>query len=404
MPEIKFQGVAANEAIKNLRSKVRIPTRRFDEILGEAHAKGFTVAGAIKAELLKDLHDDITAALEKGESLGQFRKRFAETVQRHGWSHKGSASWRTRVIYETNLRTAHMAGRWKQIEQNKQRRPYLIYMTVGDERVREDHRRWHAVALPVDDPFWSSHYPPNGWGCRCYVITASASQLERMGIKVADSPVINKTERVNTRTGEVYGDVPEGIDTGWDYNVGKAWLGSDTAFGERLAQLSTRSIKPDLRNIDTQAMTASWQSWLKQVDAAPHAKGYAHTVGYLDPPLMEALSANNIIPQSAAIIVYDNQTNHLQGNHKDESKRIPQDWLLELPMHLQNYQAVLLHKQTNNILIVMPDSINGKKGRAVVEINFKRKGKVLNSLRSLGIMEIYNLRKKEYEVIAGSLE
>ena len=42
-------------------------------------------------------------------------------------------------------------------------------MTVGDERVRDQHRDWHGKILPIDHPFWKVNFPPNDWGCRCDV-------------------------------------------------------------------------------------------------------------------------------------------------------------------------------------------------------------------------------------------
>ncbi len=404
MPEVQFKGVPFQEAIDHIQQKVKVPTERWDQLMGEAHAKAFTVAGAVKADLLKDLHDDISNAIANGESIGQFRSRFKETVQKHGWSYKGKYGWRTRVIYDTNMRTAHMAGRWKQFELTKEQRPYLIYMTVGDERVRFEHSSWHLMALPLDDPFWITHYPPNGWGCRCYVISASKEQLERMGIEVIENPTVLREERINTTTGEVYGDVPIGIDTGWDYNVGKAWLGPDISFGQKLQQLPPALKKSALEDIDTPAITKSWQSWLTQVDAAPHARGHAHTVGYLSNTVIEALAAKEIIPKSAAVIIYDSQLPHLRGEHKGKERAIPETWLQQLPEHLKKYQAVLIHKRSGNVVFVLPGDAGGKKGRAVIEVNFKKKGQFMNSVRSLGIVAIRNLRQKDYELIAGELE
>jgi hypothetical protein len=45
--------------------------------------------------------------------------------------------------------------------------------------------------------------------------------------------------------------------------------------------------------------------------------------------------------------------------------------------------AVLYHKETSSILFVLLGAVNGKKVRAVVEVNFKRKGNTYNSLRPL---------------------
>lgn len=44
------------------------------------------------------------------------------------------------------------------------------YVTVGDDRVREEHEAIDGVRLPKDDPFWKKFFPPNGWNCRCQAV------------------------------------------------------------------------------------------------------------------------------------------------------------------------------------------------------------------------------------------
>lgn len=73
------------------------------------------------------------------------------------------------VEYNTATGSATMAGKWVDIEQNKAAAPYLRYDTVGDGRVRDEHRKLDGIILLVDDQFWAIYYPPNGWGCRCDV-------------------------------------------------------------------------------------------------------------------------------------------------------------------------------------------------------------------------------------------
>ncbi len=102
-------------------------------------------------------------ALKNGTTLTQFRKDFDAIVEKHGWAYKGKRGWRSAIIFDTNMRTSHMAGRWAQIQANKDRRPFLQYRTAGDARVRPQHRQWNGLIYPVDDAFWSTHYPPNGW-------------------------------------------------------------------------------------------------------------------------------------------------------------------------------------------------------------------------------------------------
>lgn len=77
-----------------------------------------------------------------------------------------------KVEYETAIAGGQMASRWTQFEQDKEQFPNLTYQTVGDGRVRESHKVLHNITRPMDDAFWKSYYPPNGWGCRCDVIQA----------------------------------------------------------------------------------------------------------------------------------------------------------------------------------------------------------------------------------------
>lgn len=402
MGDVIVGGVPADEAIDHLKQKLRIPTKRWDDMLGEVHAKAFTVAGATKMDLLADLHQAVTGALESGSTLTDFRKDFDKIVQQHGWSYKGKRGWRTAVIYDNNLRTAHMAGRWKQLQRTKGTRPFLMYMTVGDGRVREQHRRWHKVVLPIDSPWWDSHFPPNGWNCRCYPRSLNKRQLEREGLEVSQAPKIVKTRRINSSTGEDFGEVPSGIDTGWDYNVGKAWLGSDIAFGEKLMKLPTAIRKEVLDNnsghID--ALSKSWQSWLRDRDGLS-PKGHAHTVGYLPDSFINYLEKKGVPPIGAAIIVYDNKTKHLVGSHKQESKRFPDKSLQNLPQELRNYRAILKHK--DEYIFVLNVGQDARKGRAVISVDFSRKGQRFNTIRSLGIIGLSHLRRSDYELIEGKL-
>jgi uncharacterized protein with gpF-like domain len=33
------------------------------------------------------------------------------------------------------------------------------------------------LILRADDPWWKTHYPPNGWGCQCTVHAVSLQEL-----------------------------------------------------------------------------------------------------------------------------------------------------------------------------------------------------------------------------------
>jgi len=56
--------------------------------------------------------------------------------------------------------------------------PYWEYRTVGDDKVREEHRKLHGLMLPANDHRWDKIWPPNGWKCRCYVVPRMRQEAE----------------------------------------------------------------------------------------------------------------------------------------------------------------------------------------------------------------------------------
>ena len=69
----------------------------------------------------------------------------------------------------TALSQSQGASFWDDIEDDKEDLPLLKYVTVGDERVRPKHAAWDGIILPVDNPWWNTHMPPNDWNDRCTV-------------------------------------------------------------------------------------------------------------------------------------------------------------------------------------------------------------------------------------------
>lgn len=76
---------------------------------------------------------------------------------------------RLRSEYNHALGSAQMASKWSRIQEDKDALPMLVYRTVGDTHVRQEHAALDGIRRPVDDEFWDTHYPPNAWGCRCDV-------------------------------------------------------------------------------------------------------------------------------------------------------------------------------------------------------------------------------------------
>lgn len=207
------------EQIEFFRRKLNLPSSTWLDIQRAAHDRAFMVAGAMKADLLADLRQAVDQAVQGG-SIAEFRKRFDEAVAKHGWTGwtgEGSVAgeaWRTRVIYQTNLATSYAAGRRAQLlaPELLSRRPYWRY--VHNDSVthpRPQHKRWGDMQLTLhhDHPFWETHFPPNGWGCKCRVVAVA-----KPGPNDATVPP-EGWAGIDLKTG-----APDGIDEGWDYAPG----------------------------------------------------------------------------------------------------------------------------------------------------------------------------------------
>jgi SPP1 gp7 family putative phage head morphogenesis protein len=80
--------------------------------------------------------------------------------------------------YNTAYQTAEAASTYMRLKGQMNTFPYWQHKTIGDERVRDSHRALHDIILPADHPLWKKIFPPNGWGCRCYVVPRLATEVD----------------------------------------------------------------------------------------------------------------------------------------------------------------------------------------------------------------------------------
>lgn len=255
-----------DEAIAFFRQKVSTPTESWRAVWDAAHSKTFMVAGANSKAIVDDFKDSIAKALEQGTTLDDFRKDFDRIVKTHGWSYKGERGWRTRTIFETNLRTAYAAGRYAQMTEPDTLAtfPYWQYHHSGAVHPRLQHKDWDGRCLAADDPFWTTAYPPNGFGCGCFVTPVSRAGLRRLGKAGPDrAPDL---DQLGT-------DQPLGVDPSFAYNPGKAWL-EQTAPGPKAVSADEANVAAFVSS----ALRGKWPdgSW---TPVATASKEVAATLG-----------------------------------------------------------------------------------------------------------------------------
>jgi hypothetical protein len=396
------------QQIDFFRGKLNLPTERWDDIKGAAHDRAFIVAGAQKADLLNDLRQAVDKSVS-GASIGKFRKDFADAVAKSGWTgwtgegSEAGVAWRTRVIYTTNMRTSYMAGFRRQLLDPDMLKiaPYWRY--VHNHLVvhpRPIHVSWHGLTLPHDHPFFKTNFPPNGWGCQCRVTPVTQAEYERSTYKEPPPG----WDAIDPKTG-----APVGIDKGWDYAPG---ANADTSLQDL--------IDAKLINLDAPIGAAMYQA-LKPVLLAEKAlefglfvdvalqsmwpRGRNMVVGALAPKWVSAAQQEGIMPATAEIMVRDQDVIHAFRSAK--ANQVPLDWFKQLPLHLQNPQAVVLDTTHERPAFLLVYDVGPQAKKLVVQINYQvRKAGTFNVLdtgRELDAQSIKGRLGKGYELVEGQL-
>lgn len=185
------------------------------------HARAFTVAKAAKLDVLNDIRTALVENLEKGQTLRDFTNNLRPTLEAKGWWGRQTvinpageeqqvqlgSPRRLATIYQTNMQSAYMAGRYKAALEVTGTHPYWMYIATMDHRTRPSHAALHGKVFRWDDPIWQHIVPPNGYNCRCRFVALTAAELERRGLIVESSTGKAYTETVETgvelETGEV---------------------------------------------------------------------------------------------------------------------------------------------------------------------------------------------------------
>lgn len=348
-------------------------TRAWDDLRGQEHDRAFMVAGAMKADLLADLAAAVDQAVLGKSTLETFRKEFRGIVEKHGWhgwtgegSEKGEA-WRTRVIYRTNMATSYAAGRHAQLTQGGF--AWWVYRHGGSEHPRLHHLAWDGVALPPDDPFWASHYPPNGWGCSCRVAGArTEAGIRRVGGD-PDKSLPPGWDAVNARTG-----TPVGIDKGWNHAPGRTVIDQVQAIAQKFARYPAEigaSFAATQAMIMAPALSSGFARFISGIEPGRTNRKNFFVVGAMQPEWLAAMPVA-LRPKTAEIAV--SELNVMHTLRPAKASPLDAAWYAKLPEHLLAPDWVLLDESKPSapallIGIALPNST----ARLVIRLDYGQK-------------------------------
>lgn len=167
-------------------SKVPMTKSEYEDLIEEYRVRAFTVSKYTDLQVLKKFHDELMKAIENGSTINEFRESMNDFLSRKGFD--GITKYQADNIFRTNIQTAYNVGHYKAMISTtvKKARPYWMYSAVNDSHTRPSHLAMDGKVFHADDPVWDTWYPPNGFRCRCTVITLSPQQVERMGLEVSE--------------------------------------------------------------------------------------------------------------------------------------------------------------------------------------------------------------------------
>lgn len=409
------------------------PSFRWQDTWQEEHSRSFAVAGVQRLDILQVFQDELRAAAREGLSLEDFRPRVRARLVEKGWwgniaitdpatGEKRITRFdnrRLQLIFDVNMRQSQAAGRWQRIERNVALFPFVMYRTMRDERVRASHRAWDGLVLPANHAFWKTHYPPNGWRCRCIAFALNQRDIERRraaGETIrTEAPPIEWESFINPRTGQVV-PVPRGIDPGFAYNPGQDRDGAffEAALGKAMqaqplsAAIAVAQATADHHRLLTQT-TARMGQWLDDLAAESPGTAPMQLAGTVPTGAVRALT-DRTARLAGAVVGVEARTARqvMQAGSSAELLR-------RLPELLAAARAALLERGTRSpglVLVVNLTGADGRVERVAVRLELPR-----GTARSIGGSFALNLvtavvttpleplrDETRYELLWGTLE
>jgi len=232
------------KAIAYFRAKNYTFTWNWYDILANAKRLSFTVAKVTRLDVLESIYEMVDKAISDGISYDEFRDTLEPQLKAKGWwgyveevnpktgeleRILGGSPWRLRTIYQTNLQSSYMAGRYRQFKENIEDRPYAQYIQLDRPTKRPEHALLDGKIFRVDSAEAQVIWPPNGYNCACRMRALSDIDLERKGLSVESSSLIQDDFLISEKSGEsatVQGiKLSDGTtmypDVGFDHNPGE---------------------------------------------------------------------------------------------------------------------------------------------------------------------------------------
>lgn len=138
--------------------------------------EAFWVGGGLQLTQVQRVFDAMTEAIERGDTLEDFKKAVKADLRNPA---------HVETVFRNATQRAYNAGRYVQMheESTLRFRPYGLVDAILDGRTTPYCRDVDGTLLPLDDPWWDTHWFPAHHRCRTSVRNLRRSEAEKRGAK-----------------------------------------------------------------------------------------------------------------------------------------------------------------------------------------------------------------------------
>lgn len=175
-----FLSIPYDEARAAFLARVSVTPDAFEAFEAAQRFESFTMSLESSEVIREHARQLLSRAFQPdGVGLREFIRQLQTDEVSIGISAGNHAYLET--VFRTNTAAAYNAGRYV-----AQTDPDVVastgfwqYLTVDDGRVRDQHRALHEKMWRIGDAQAQAVYPPNGFNCRCVMVTIDAEDVDQ---------------------------------------------------------------------------------------------------------------------------------------------------------------------------------------------------------------------------------
>ena len=209
-----YDTLTPERAAAFVEEKGLMTAKEFAALSDEAKRVAFTIAEVEDKRVIALVQDKLSQAIREGWTYEEFKMAATEIFDAYGVME--IADFHFETLFRTNVQSAYNQGAFEMLHDPDVAGmiAYLRYDAIEDKRTCGLCAALDGTTLPMDDPFWTTFWPPNHHRCRCDVMPITQAAATRDGVtpksapRTADVVVNGKTTTIEVYPADGFASAP----------------------------------------------------------------------------------------------------------------------------------------------------------------------------------------------------